>query len=275
MFTEYSLLWLPLLLVIAILTSILQYYPQLINSILKKQRLFKIKQSNFLLKQSFFSKKQRLFLALLRALSIFLLLFLFLSPVKHIKHKEIEKPTIVIAQDNSQSIALNKYSPYYKNKYLKDLDKLANDLQDDYNVVRLTFGSTTSLLKENDESFSKKVTYNDFSTDISQMFNYINENYSSENLSGVVLASDGIVTFGDNPLNLTDNFSCPIYTVAMGDTTKKKDLSITDVQFNKITFVDDEYPLEITLNAIKAKNNSATLSMIKDGRTTTFKTFFY
>ena len=59
---------------------------------------------------------------------------------------------------------------------MKDLDKLTNDLQDDYNVVRLSFGSKTSLLKENDETFSNKVRYNDFFFFFLQMFKCINEN---------------------------------------------------------------------------------------------------
>lgn len=251
MFTEYSLWFLPIILALAFGGTYFQY-------------LWK--------KQPFFSLKQRNILLTLRFIALFLLLFLFLSPVKHIKHKDIEKPTIIIAQDNTLSLGLTKDSSYYKNTYLQNLDKLCDKLQDKYNVVRLNFGSVATALKE-DKSFKQSSKFKDFATNIGSMFDYINENYSNENLSAIVLASDGITNSGDNPLNVCENIKCPIYTVAMGDTTIRKDIAITDIQYNKITFIDDEYPLEVTVSALKANGSNASIYMVKDGKTTMLKHF--
>ncbi|MBR1626092.1 MAG: hypothetical protein IJ681_02995, partial [Bacteroidales bacterium] len=81
MFTEYSLWFLPLLLIVAFAGSFFSY----------GRHRFGLK--NDADSVSTFAPKQKYILFALRFLGIFLILFLFLSPVKQIKNKTIEKPT--------------------------------------------------------------------------------------------------------------------------------------------------------------------------------------
>ncbi|MBO6117697.1 MAG: hypothetical protein J6P44_04045 [Bacteroidales bacterium] len=253
MFTEYSLWFLPLILLVASGFAYFVYF-------------FKQKD------KAAFTLRQKYLLAALRFLGIFLILFLLISPVKRIKNKTIEKPVVVLLQDNSSSLSAVKQSDYYKTKYVDNLQKLSNNLSKDYNIVRLLLGSKTIQLKD-EIKYKDTLKFNDFATDISQAMEFINENFSSENLSAVVLASDGIATQGSNFLNLTDKFSCPVYTVAMGDTAVRKDVFISDVQYNKIAFVDTDYPIEVTIRADKALGETSSLFMVKDGKTTQIKSF--
>ncbi len=253
MFTEYSLWFLPLILVAAIGFAYFVYF---------------FKQNS----STSFTNEQKYILSALRFLGIFLILFLLISPVKRIKNKIIEKPTIVLAQDNSYSIANTKFSDYYKTKYIDNLDKLSRNLSKDYNVVRLLMGSKTTPMR-NEIKWNDTLKFNDFATDISHSMEFVSENYSAENLSAVILATDGIVTQGNNFLNYADKFSCPIYTIAMGDTTIHKDVMISDIQYNKIAFIDTDYPIEVTIKADKALNENSSLFMTKDGKTTQIKSF--
>ena len=66
----------------------------------------------------------------LRALLVTLLSFLLLSPLIRSLHREVEKPVVVIAQDNSHSILLNKDSSFYKVAYLASLEQLKEKLSD-------------------------------------------------------------------------------------------------------------------------------------------------
>ncbi len=254
MFTEYSLWLLPLLLVVSVGFGWFVYF-------------FKGKN-----KSQSYSDRQRNILFALRSVGIFLILFLLISPVKRTKTKTIEKPTIILLQDNSSSLSATKSSQTYKTEYLDDLQKLSKNLSKDYNVVKLTFGSDTKQLSD-DAKWQDSVKFNDFATDISKSMEFISENFSSENLSAIVLATDGIANQGNNFLNYSDKFSCPIYTVAMGDTTIRKDISISDIQYNKIAFIDTDYPIEVTIKADRAINERSSLFMVKDGKTTPIKSF--
>ena len=260
MFTEYSLWFLPLLLIVAFAGSFFSY----------GRHRFGLK--NDADSVSTFAPKQKYILFALRFLGIFLILFLFLSPVKQIKNKTIEKPTVVLLQDNSSSLSAVKESDYYKTEYVNRLDNLSKNLAKDYNVVRLLTGSSTIQLQDNIK-FKDTLKFNDFATDISQSLEFVTEEFSSENLSAVILATDGIVTQGNNFLNYADKLTCPVYTVAMGDTTVRKDVFISDVQYNKIAFIDSDYPMEVTVRADMASGEKSALFMVKDGKTTQIKSF--
>src|ERR1051325_8056097 len=57
----------------------------------------------------------------LRFLFITLLAFLLLTPLIKTLTRQTEKPIIIIAQDNSQSIIINKDSSFYRNEYPQKL----------------------------------------------------------------------------------------------------------------------------------------------------------
>lgn len=251
MFTEYSTWFILLICVFAISLAYFQYFYKA-----------NVKTS--------FTKKQRYILSILRFLGIFLILLLFISPVKRIKNRQIEKPTIVILQDNSASLKNHNLSDKQAEEYLKNLQKLSDELKKDYNIVRMSFGHKINELKDN-ETYDKIIKFNDFATNLNSALERVSEEYSSENLSAMILATDGIATEGENILNNADNFSCPIYTIAMGDTTIQKDICISNIQYNKVVFLGADYPIELTIKADKAINESSALFMTKDGRTSQIK----
>ena len=212
MFTEYSLWW---IIPIIVFSSAIAWFVY------------------FFAKNSF-SKKQTIVLLTLRLLGIFLLLFLLLNPIIRKKTNVTEKPIIVIAQDNSSSITKTKDSSFYKNEYIKSLLNLSESLNKDFNTKIYSFGSQTNV--------TSKFDFNDYQTDIAQALNDIQNEYFNQNLAAIVLASDGINNYGNNPLNALDKIPCPIYTIAMGDTNKRKDLSITSLRYNEISYTEDICP---------------------------------
>ena len=64
----------------------------------------------------------------LRGILVFFLAVLLLTPLLKTLTREKEKPVIIIAQDNSQSIVINKDSSFYRNEYKKQLTDFANGL---------------------------------------------------------------------------------------------------------------------------------------------------
>lgn len=236
MFTDYSLWWLIPILVFA----------------------FAISWFVYLYKQESFSKQQSIILFSLRGLAISLLLFLLLNPIVKTSKNKIEKPIIVIAQDNSASIIKTKDSLFYSNEYLKSLNSLSKSLNKNFEVKLYSFGSET---KEN-SSFDFK----DYQTDFSDLLNTIQDEYFNQNLSAIIIASDGINNYGKNPLNMLDKNPCPIYTIALGDTNIRKDVSISSIRYNDISYTEDICPLEISIKAKKAKNEKVRVDLIHKGK---------
>ncbi len=197
-------------------------------------------------------------MASLRFISIFLISFLLLSPlIKSVTHNS-EKPIIIVAQDNSQSIIINKDSSFYKKEYKESLVKLMNELSSKYEVRNFNFDDKVT------EGF--KFDYKGKQTDISGLFDDMITRYSNRNVGAIILATDGIYNKGINPLYSTQKIKSPVYTIALGDTTIHKDLLIQKANYNRIVYLGSSFPIEIIVNGNKAKGLSSKLKVTKDGK---------
>ena len=243
MFIEYSLWWIIPIVIIAILGSFILY---------------------FFPKRKCFSKKKIIILSIIRFLALFLSLFLILSPTQKQKKTIIKRPLIVICQDNSSSILMSKYKNYYQTDYLESLDKLSKDLEKDYDIQRILFADE---VKEISNQEIKSIKFDKTSTDISNLISKIEDKYSNLNLCGVILASDGIINKGKDPLNLVSELNVPIFTLAMGDTTVKTDVSISEIRHNRLAFLKNQFPVEIIVQAKKSNGSQSIVKIIKDGKT--------
>ncbi|MCX6231203.1 MAG: hypothetical protein NTZ33_06630 [Bacteroidetes bacterium] len=207
-------------------------------------------------KSSMYSPLLQKSMAVLRFLTVFLLAFLLLSPLIKIVTQNNEKPVIVVVQDNSQSIAVAKDSLFYKTEYRKKLESLISTLEKKYEVK--TFSFDDKMHEELNFAFNGK------QTDISNVFDELITRYTNRNIGAIILASDGIYNKGSNPLYVADKIKVPFYTIALGDTSVHKDLLIQKVNFNRITYLGNTFPLEILVNANKAKGLSSKL-IVKHG----------
>ncbi|MEO8146999.1 MAG: hypothetical protein ABI723_05140 [Bacteroidia bacterium] len=191
-----------------------------------------------------------------RFLCVTFLAMLLLSPLIKTITRQVEKPIVIIAQDNSQSVAVGKDSSYYKNGYAAALTKLSNDLKDDYEVRSYSFGD--QVKEQLDFNFNQK------QTDFSKLFDYLSVQYDNRNLGAVIIASDGLFNSGSSPLYLSEKFKIPFYTIALGDTTVHKDLVLTRVNHNRVAFLGNSFPMEITVDARQCGGSKSTLTIEKD-----------
>jgi hypothetical protein len=192
-------------------------------------------------------------MAFLRFIAIFLIAFLLLSPLlKTITHTN-EKPIIIFAQDNSQSVLLNKDSAFYKTEYKEKIEKLIDELGKKYDVKSFNF----------DDKVREQLQfeYNGKQTDISALLDEMLTRYTNRNIGAIILASDGIFNKGNNPLYVSSKLNAPLYTLALGDTSVRKDLLIQKINFNRIAYLGNSFPVEIIVNANKAKGLSAKLKI--------------
>lgn len=191
-------------------------------------------------------------LGTLRALSVFLIALLLLSPFIKTIQEDIKRPLIVIASDRSASIEAVE-SPENLKRYNEEIDNLSKTLANQYEVKTLDFA--TEVHSQKQDSLLDK------STNISQLFRYIDDNYGDQNLGAVIVGTDGIYNEGSNPLYMSYRSAAPIYTIALGDTTQKKDLYIQNVLYNNIAYLGDKFPVQIDISAFNGEGQTTRVSL--------------
>jgi hypothetical protein len=197
-------------------------------------------------------------LGIFRFCSVSLIAIFLLKPLIKSISREVDKPVIVIAQDNSESLVVGNDSTFMKNAYLEQLKNLQSQFGDDYEVQMLSFGS-----KVNDGIDS--LDYSEKLTDFSALLEEINTRYSGRNLGAVVVASDGLYNKGSNPVYSYKKLNIPVYTIALGDTTMHRDALISEVAVNRLAYLGNKFPMEITIEGRKAKGESSTLTVSRKG----------
>lgn len=194
-------------------------------------------------------------LSALRFLSITVISFLLLSPLVKTMVRNVEKPVVIIAQDNSESITITKDSAYYRNTYPGQMKKFIGDVGDKFDVKTYSFGE-----KVKD---SLPFSFTDKLTDISSFFEELQTRYTNRNVGALILATDGLYNKGENPLYSSGFASFPIYTVALGDTTVYKDVVLKKINANKIAYLGNKFPVEIIVGANKCKGSASTLTVMR------------
>ena len=209
-------------------------------------------------KKSALSTKTCITLGMLRFLAVSLLALLLLSPLVKQKITNKEKPIIIVGQDNSSSIMLCKDSLYYKNQYLPHLQQTIAKLNNNYDVHTYLYGEATRN--------SNDITFSDNKTDISEFISYIERQYENRNIGAIVLASDGIYNSGMQPTNNLNKITSPIYAIAMGDTSSRLDAMISHVKYNKLAYLGNKFPLEVSIKAQQLNGENKKLTIAKDGK---------
>ncbi|MGZ3884381.1 MAG: hypothetical protein ACXVP0_14790 [Bacteroidia bacterium] len=204
-----------------------------------------------------FSKLLLCSLAAFRFLSVLLITLLLMSFFLKRIVNQTEKPLILIALDNSSSVVAGKDSAAVKTGILRNIEYLNAALSEKYAVQSLLFGSKVEA--------GSRPGFTDKETDISQLLREVDNGYANRNIGALVIASDGIINKGSSPLAMTEKFKFPIYTIALGDTTLKKDLFIQKINHNQVVYLGNKFPVEVSVQAIKLKGKSSAVSISQGG----------
>jgi len=203
------------------------------------------------------SKGMRFFLAAVRFAAVSIIAFFLLEPLVRQFKTELEQPVLVVAVDNSTSLVLSKDSAENKAAIDQLRRSVSEELEGDFETVFYSFGQ--EVTRNGDMDFSQPTT------DISALFQSLKDRYSNRNLGGVILVSDGIYNRGSNPRYALGGLNVPVYTLALGDTTVRKDVLIAEVAANRLAFLGNNFPIEARLRADKYKGSTISCSLIRDG----------
>ena len=209
-------------------------------------------------KPASFNKLWRNVLFAIRALAVFILSFLLLAPLLKTVDKHLQKPLILVLQDNSASIKKFPGKNFQPKVFLDDLHQLKTKLGNDYEVHEFHFDKNVYA------GFSDSL--NGKQTDISNAFQNLNNRFGNQNIGAVILASDGLFNRGSSPLSIASTLKSTIYTIALGDTIPKMDVLIDHVDYNKTAFLGNDFLVNVFVEARQTKGKNLQLSISEDGK---------
>jgi len=203
-------------------------------------------------------KSVRYGLFALRTIAIFILSFLLIAPLVRSVAYNPQKPLVLIAQDNSQSINTFKPAGFNAQQFVTALSKLKQQLGDKYDVREFNFS------RDLKDSLSAK--FNGKQTNISSAIHQLNERFVNQNIGALVLATDALYNQGSDPRYEAKNLKTSIYTIALGDTITKRDLLIGNANYNKTAYLGDDFAVEVLAEAYQAKGENIRLSVTEEGK---------
>ncbi|MEA5457740.1 hypothetical protein VB796_01745 [Arcicella sp. LKC2W] len=207
-------------------------------------------------KNTNWSKTQNYLMSAFRFVSVSLLCLLLLNFLIRQITQTVQKKTVVIALDNSQSMLVSGQKNL--TDLVANLNKLKEDLKsEEYNIAFASLDDETNQSLEN-LKFNKKTT------DLSGLLSGVKNAFEGENLTDVLLISDGIANQGVSPASNSFNFA--VHTVGLGDTIPKKDIAVKSVYANKVAYLGNKFPVQADVSAFGFSGKSTNVYLKQGGK---------
>lgn len=203
--------------------------------------------------------KLKYLLTTLRAIAIFGILLLLINPKFESFTYYDEKPILVLAVDNSESISYLKQA----DNATQTLDALKNNqaLNGRFNIETYSFGKSVVSLDS--------LNFNERQSNISQALKQFGDVYTNQT-APIVILTDGNQTYGSDYSYVTKGVKQPIYPVILGDSTVYSDLSIKQLNVNRYVYLKNKFPVEIIAN-YNGNESISTELKIWSGNTVVFR----
>lgn len=211
-----------------------------------------------------FSKLTKGVLFGLRFLCVTALAAMLLSPLIKYFSKTVEKPIIVIAQDNSASMLMASDSTFVRQQLQEQIAAVQQKLGANFKIDNYVFDE--AIGNETKPNFSGRIT------DFDVLFEDLEQKYVNRNVGALLLVTDGIYNQGNSPVYSIQNLEFPVFTVGVGDTNRYVDIKLKNLRNNKLAFLGNEFPVQVDIKTQKVTVNSVKLTVLRNGKTITTKT---
>lgn len=193
------------------------------------------------------SRSRRLTLTALRASGLAIILFLLFEPILNLERTEQLTPKAAVLIDNSRSMTIEDGGTPRANAVRDAVHSGAlKSVSARGETVPYLFDRNAYPLAALE---SDSLTFDGSETDISAALLRAQEDLAEKNLRSVVLVTDGNFTSGKNPLYSAEALGVPVHVVAVGDSAEKKDLLVSRVLANSITYVENVLPVDATVRS--------------------------
>lgn len=202
--------------------------------------------------------KRSWLLTALRFITLFSIFMLLINPKFDKVTYYNEKPNLVIAIDNSESITYLNQTQKASN-FINSL-KGNEALNENFNLEFYSFGKVVN--PSDSLSFSEK------QSNLALVFERLSEVYNNS-ISPTLLISDGNQTYGNDYAYMTKRYKQSVFPVILGDTTTYTDIKVQQLNVNRYAYLKNKFPVEV----IATYNGNTTINTqlrITAGNTTVF-----
>lgn len=199
-------------------------------------------------------KKRKIFMTGLRAVSFTALFILLLNPVLHYFTTKKNTPVNIFLFDKSKSMKITGGDSVLSGAE----DRIKKIFHRGDNVFYNFAGGLYSTDIPAD-------SIDDNSTNLSSAIDELFAKYTGGRISSINIISDGNFNTGGNPSYVAARFNIPVNYFLAGDTSVKKDVLISNVNFNKENFIESVSPVKVTLNSYKI-NGREKVTLYEDGK---------
>jgi len=182
-------------------------------------------------------KTRKPWFALLRFLTVFAILLLFIGPKFNRTTSQEVKPILALVVDDSRSIDYLKIAQQLKEDYQGFNN--STDLNSSFEIETFTVGDDFKSL----DSLSFLKTDSRLELGITQP----QELFKNRN-KAIVYLTDGNQTLGSDYQYAKIDTKTKLYPIIYGDTTQYPDLKITQLNVNRYSYLENEFPVEVFLS---------------------------
>ncbi|HEY3876284.1 MAG TPA: hypothetical protein VGM92_12470, partial [Candidatus Kapabacteria bacterium] len=201
------------------------------------------------------TNRRRNTLIVLRSIGLAALLFAIFQPIVSSITTEKVTPSIALIMDNSQSMALSEKgfiaAPGAETRAQAMIESIHHAIPNDIlanpaKAKLFTVGDKTIPFPNRTPIDSIRATAS--ATDLSSIFQTIEDLRKASNTEAIVLYSDGAFTAGENPIYPAQELGVPVYAVGLGDSTEPRDVALTQLFTNDVGTVGAPQPVDVTLH---------------------------
>jgi len=201
------------------------------------------------------SKPARWTLITLRSFAFIIVLILLFNPYFFSSQEVETTPEIAIFFDNSESTTIKKSTYNGLETYQDFLQDLNVDNISDVTFDIFSFGE----IVQSSEFDSLDGT--ESNTNLSAPVQAVLE--MNADMKAAILITDGIITYGRNPVINSFNSSIPIYTIGIGDTSYVNDIAISDVTTNTTGYTNTNHIIETDITQTGFEGSTINLKLMR------------
>ncbi|MFT4803715.1 MAG: hypothetical protein ACI9YE_000910 [Psychroserpens sp.] len=197
-------------------------------------------------------------LSALRFVTYFSIFLLLINPKFDKVSYYNEKPNLVVAVDNSESI--NYFDQAQNTSDLIKSLKANEALNENFNLEFYSFGKEINP--------TDSLSFDEKQSNIALVFERLSEVYNNS-ISPMLIISDGNQTYGNDYAYMTKRYKQSIFPIILGDTTTYTDIKVQQLNVNRYAYLKNKFPVEV----IATYNGNATVNTqlrISTGNTIVF-----
>jgi len=187
------------------------------------------------------SKGLRSAVSALRLLAFLVLAFLLLKPFIIDLIYDEEKPKLLLYSDVSKSV-----NDADQKKTSTLFDAVHEEFGTSFDIEKINFSG-------NANRGSDSADLDQYATNYQALVEAVNEDFYNQNISAVMVATDGLVTEGLDPRFVEIDARAPLFTIALGDTALKPDFELIEVLHNKLVYLGNSFEVKARINATRLK----------------------